>query len=324
MKLNAGNKGLANLGNTCYMNSALQCLSHLITFHPNNENFFHSCKRANEHSLIYEWFKFQRQMWNNDNNNMINPIQLLRKFQKYSHENKYYFNNFAQNDIDEFLTIFLDLLHQGIKREVIMKFDKNINDEADKINVKSNETWKRFYENDYSYIVENFSSQLLSITSCTHCDYYASNHDPIRGISLEIKPNTKSIYDCLNEYTKKFQIDNKNKWKCDQCKNYVCPFKQTKLWNTSDILILLIKRYKGDQKINTFIEYPFDLNMEDYNINFSSDKNNNYSLQSFAIHEGSLNGGHYYAICKNYLNNKWYQYNDTNVSELSNQKIICS
>ena len=30
----AGNKGLANLGNTCYMNAAIQCLSHLLEFHP--------------------------------------------------------------------------------------------------------------------------------------------------------------------------------------------------------------------------------------------------------------------------------------------------
>jgi len=321
-QINAGNKGLVNLGNTCYMNSALQCLSHLITFHPNNEKFFNCCKKANKNSLIYEWFQFQRKIWNNDSDEVQNPLRLLQRFQRLCLEKDLFFSNFSQNDVDEFLTLFLDLLHQGIKREVTMSFSTKIDDDADKVNLKSNETWKRFYEKDYSYIVENFYSQLLSITSCTDCEYYTTNHDPIQVVSLEIPNDASSLEDCLQEYMKKIQLDSDNMWTCDECKHQVCPFKQTRLWKTSDILFILLKRYKRNRKIDKFLNYPLVLNLKDYNINYCSKKKNEYALQSFAVHSGGLGGGHYYAICKNYLNDRWYQYNDSHVTKLSKDKVI--
>ena len=40
-----------------------------------------------------------------------------------------------------------------------------------------------------------------------------------------------------------------------------------------------------------------------------------------AIHNGSLGGGHYYAVCKNYLEDKWYEYNDTGVNQLTESKV---
>ena len=46
----------------------------------------------------------------------------------------------------------------------------------------------------------------------------------------------------------------------------------------------------------------------------------NYKLMGISIHSGSLNGGHYYAVCKNYLNDKWYEYNDSHVSSVSQEK----
>ena len=319
--INAGNKGILNLGNTCYMNSILQCLSHLLVFHPQNENFFNECK--GEDNLIYEWFQFQRKMWNNNDKNIQTPIELLKKFKNICDEKGLYFENFHQNDVDEFLTIFLDLLHQSISRKVKINLNtKDNTDEASKIVIKGYETWRRFYEKDYSYIVENFYSQLLSLTICPECYYFTSNHDPIQVISLELPENGKSIYDCLDHYTQKIILDEGEEWTCDKCDKRVLPHKKTLFFKTSEILIILLKRYSLRRKKDNFISYPTELNLKNYNKNYGTNKKNNYSLTGFCIHDGGLNGGHYYAVCKNELDKKWYQYNDTNVTEINKSAVI--
>jgi len=319
--LYAGNKGLANLGNTCYMNSALQCLSHLKLFNPNYERFFNSCKIASTSSLMYEWFQFQRKMWKNTQDQIINPIELLKRFNYLCNEKNIEFNNFQQNDIDEFLVLFLDLLHESIKKEVQMTYDKSEKSEADKISNLANKTWKDFYEKSYSYIIENFYSQLLTITSCPECNYYTTSHDPLHIISLELTDDCNNLEDCMKNYTIKKQLDNENKWKCDNCRLEVCPFQKTILWRISDVIMILLKQYKNDNtKISKIISFPIILDMNKYSLN--KEKSDNFELKSIGIHSGGTGGGHYYAACKNYLNGKWYRYNDTSVNEISTDELL--
>ena len=320
--INSGNKGLINLGNTCYMNSVLQCLSHLLIFHPLNEKFFKECVNLKS-GLMYEWFQFQRNMWSNENNGCHNPINLLRSFKDLCDEKKLYFENFNQNDVDEFLTLFLDLLHDSIKRNVRINLKQKSQNKTEEIVIKGFETWKKFYENDYSYIVENFYSQLLSLTICPECYYFTSNHDPIQVISLELPNNAQTMDDCFAHYTRKQILDEKNMWKCDKCSQKVCPHQKTVLFKTSDILIILLKRYtSGLRKNDKYIQYPIKLDLKDYNKNYGTNKSNIYKLNGFCIHSGSLAGGHYYSISKNFLNKKWYEYNDSCVKEINAEKVL--
>ena len=319
------NNGIVNLGNTCYMNSIIQCIVNLDFLTLEDETFLQQStilSEKNNFDLVKEWLKMLKQIKSEDKVN-VNPTGFCKCFIDKLKEHNYYFINFQQNDVGEFMTILFDLLHKCLEYKVNMEYEGEIKHSYDKIAVESIKAWKSFFDSSYSYIVKKTYNQLLSITNCPECNYSTYNHDPIQVITLDVKEKDTKLYDILDNYVNLDKLDDNNKWKCDKCKKDVNPEKKNVFWNLSDILIIQLKRYRIDGnriiKINNHIDFPESLCMNKYNMNYY-DNSNNYKLTSFSVQSGGMNFGHYYAVCKE--NDKWICYNDTNIQEIDKKNAF--
>ncbi len=318
--MSAGNKGFINFGATCYLNAALQCLSHIDIL--SNDDFKQQVEKYKKDNtpLLDEWLNIQDKMWS-DNSESIHTMNLIKVFMNKCHENSIEFNSFVQNDTSEFLIYFLDFIHEEICRKININISGDPKSILSKLYHNNLKQFKKEYEQKYSYIIENFHSRSLNITSCMECNYKTDNHESLQIISLTLHPKYSSFTDCLDDYVKTFNLDDDNKWTCDKCNLAVNPEKKTIFWNFSPIIIFLIKKYNENGVIENRVDYPINLDLEKYRLNYKKESTK-YELQGTCIHLGGLNGGHYYSICKNNKDKKWHVYNDSQVSDVSESEIF--
>eukprot|EP01126_Amoeba_proteus_P048680 TRINITY_DN5647_c0_g1_i1.p1 TRINITY_DN5647_c0_g1~~TRINITY_DN5647_c0_g1_i1.p1 ORF type:complete len:253 (-),score=51.04 TRINITY_DN5647_c0_g1_i1:158-916(-) len=111
----SGNCGLLNLGNTCYMNSAIQALSHCLPF----KNFFLEYEdfwEPRKQPLVHDYANLIADMWNGPLN-VLNPKRVLLDVVSVNRQ----LAGFNQQDSQEFVRCFLDLMHENLKQQVFVK-----------------------------------------------------------------------------------------------------------------------------------------------------------------------------------------------------------
>ena len=185
---NKGRTGLVNIGNTCFMNSALQCLSNcyeltkyfLLNFYENDINQENRLGTGGQVVTIYR--KLLDDLWLGDDD-YINPNYFKRIFAHFVHK----FSGYAQQDSNEFLIYLLDKIHEDLNTitvkpyiEMEGKKPEQTDEEVSKI------WWEKHLKRENSIIVDLFHGQFKSTISCNICHEVCVSFDSYMFISLPI------------------------------------------------------------------------------------------------------------------------------------------
>ena len=378
-----GISGLHNLGNTCYMNTIIQCLSNTLYFREtilhtdleqvlkrklieklnlrNQPNAELQVAELCKDTITYQLVKLIAMMW--DENANITPTTFKNILGK---KMKIFVGN-QQHDAQEALNSILDTIHEEISVPTDIKFtdfektfaelqeekkkvEKVFNDasksQEDKYKAYSNyiayknnhndavtilqsyRCWKKFVEKGHSLITDIFTGMLYSSLMCPNCNFKSDKFDPYSSIQLSL-PNQQAeinLYDCLQTYCKSEKLDDDNKWKCKICKSSVNAIKYMSIWEHPNVLVIQLKRFENNKgtltKISTPVSFPVELNIEPFITPIHKRGKYTYSLYAVANHSGSVNGGHYYAYCKNSIDKKWYEFNDSSAKEMKESEVM--
>jgi ubiquitin carboxyl-terminal hydrolase 8 len=325
---NKGLSGLANLGNTCFINSCMQILSHTYELNEllNMENFKQKLQNKYDSALLLEWNNLRQMLW--ENNCIVSPSRFIKTIQKLAEIKKIdIFTGYSQNDLPEFLLFVIDCFHNSLSREINMSISGSVENETDEIALKCFEMIKHTYSKEYSEIWNLFYA--VHVSEITHLETEKKikiTPEPYFMIDLPIPQNNKSpsLLDCFDHYVEGEILKDDNAWFHDETNERINIKKKIQFWSFPKILVIDFKRFNSkNQKNQILVSFPLDdLDLSNYVLGYNK-HSYQYELYGVCNHSGGVFGGHYTCYVKN-ANGIWYHFNDTSVSEVGILESIVS
>ncbi|MES1902730.1 MAG: Ubiquitin carboxyl-terminal hydrolase 42, partial [Paramarteilia canceri] len=323
---NSIGSGLANLGNSCYINAAIQCLIHILhEFFLDNKKNKHSSHPSNFCTLCTIVSLASRSL---SIQKPSKPLHLHKLVNNVSNINKQ-FKRGKQGDSHEFLRSAIDQIQQSLT--------------GAKLNIEKEQK---------TVLFQYIGGFLQNRVRCSVCDNSDVVSDPFMDLSLDLPPpfkqdssksNKSTLQSCLQHYFSEETISKVYGITGDSiCKNCKSPkaklLKKFSIDSSPNFLTIHLKRFyinrNSNNKItmtknNSFISYPDILDLSPFVKNDFSDiarnDNQRYSLQCMIIHLGnSIKSGHYIAIIKQPSQSpisKWFIFDDERVEPINPSQV---
>lgn len=310
-----GKAGLENLGNSCYINCVLQCLSNTQPF----SDFFIS-------GLFKE--ELDEQFTNGEFSNAINQFleaEWLDEFETIMPTGvcsltwgQKSFSKGLESDCYEFFSFLLDEIHSELNRcRVLGKpLTEFVEDNQDFVSLLM---WKEHLAYNSSIIVDLFHGQFRSTIKCLSCNFQSTNFEVFSSLSLPISStNPCTLLDCFSMLSKSERLSSSEMWKCFRCGEKQRGIKKLDLYKIPPILALCLKRFSSEGVNETCVNVPKKISLSTLTGGRLRDI---YKLYAVINYTGSGQNGHYYADILNYKDKTWNRFNDNSVEGIDFDNI---
>ncbi|OQR82786.1 ubiquitin-specific protease [Achlya hypogyna] len=301
--------GLSNLGNTCYLNSVLQCLVYTPAF----AQYLIPRAAANtaKPGMIKAGFAAEKvmarlmaQMHASNAPKVVQPRELVVNLKQIAK----YFRIGRQEDSHEFFRHFLDSMHKTALKAAGLKDDNS--------------------PRSLSTLVHSvFGGLLRSYVQCAKCKHVSERTEPYLDLSLEISSGISTISGALRHFTAVETLDVENAWKCSGCSQRSRASKGLSIETVPNALVLHLKRFDvfhGKLKKHVAFDESLDLNLGGTVLSpkCKDKKLARYKLTGVLVHSGmSPDCGHYYAFVKSPAG-QWFEMNDECVRMVQLQTVL--
>ncbi|CCG82871.1 putative Ubiquitin C-terminal hydrolase [Taphrina deformans PYCC 5710] len=328
-----GKTGLKNLGNSCFMNAVLQCLSACFPL----ARYFTSGQWRTDvntdnplgyHGNVAKEFARVLRELSSDDNSVIAPVELRNELGKTRPE----FASNEQQDAQELLNFLLDAIHEDLNSHATRPRLRELTEQEEFYretladSFVSDTEWKRHSHRNMSIIVKLFQGQLQSRLQCLTCGQTSTTYNAFSTLSLPIpaKQGVVTLKDCVNEFVKTEDMKGDDAWFCPKCQAQREASKKLSISKLPDVLIIHFKRFQSKgpwrDKLNTNIVFPLSgLDMTDYigqSLQASATVKSMYDVFGIVYHRGSMEGGHYTAMINpdTQRSNDWTLFDDSRVA----------
>ncbi|CAL5046447.1 unnamed protein product [Urochloa decumbens] len=292
--------GLQNLGNTCYLNSVLQCLTYTEPFAAYLQSGKHksSCRTSGFCALCALQNHVRAAL--QSTGKIVTPSNIVKNLRCISRR----FRNSRQEDAHELMVNLLESMHKcclpsGVPSESQSAYEKSL-------------------------VHKIFGGRLRSQVKCTRCSHCSNKFDPFLDLSLDIAKAT-TLVRALQNFTEEELLDGGEKeYQCERCRQKVVAKKRFTIDKAPNVLTVHLKRFSPfnpREKIDKKVDFQPVLDLKPF-VSDTKGTDFKYSLYGVLVHAGwNTQSGHYYCFVRT-SSGMWHNLDDNQVRQVREADVL--